>query len=107
MVVRNGFPISALMEGDLAGTMTMGQQLRSRQSAKSLRSRNSLRAKTLWQSASGQNLWLSRLVDAMDTFSRPEWRAAPCDRLVLAAVRAQLARPVPPCLTRPRHNLPN
>jgi hypothetical protein len=66
-----------------------------------------LRAKKLWRSGSGQNLWLSRLVDAMDKFSRPEWRAAPCDRLVLAALRAQLARPASAFLTRSRFNLPN
>jgi hypothetical protein len=33
------------------------------------------------------------LVDAMEKLSRPEMRAIPCDRLALAAVRAQLARP--------------
>lgn len=46
-----------------------------------------------WRSGSGQNLWLSMLVDTMEKVSRPEWRAIPCDRLELAAVRAQLARP--------------
>jgi len=46
-----------------------------------------------WRSGGGQNLWLSMLVDAMEQVSRPEWRAIPCDRLELAAVRAQLARP--------------
>jgi hypothetical protein len=46
-----------------------------------------------WRSGRGQNLWLSTLVDTMDKVSRPEWRAIPCDRLELAAVRAQLARP--------------
>jgi hypothetical protein len=49
-----------------------------------------------WRTGSGQTLWLSRLVDAMEKFSRPEWRAIPCDRLELAAVRAQLARPAAP-----------
>jgi hypothetical protein len=44
-------------------------------------------------SESGQNLWLSTLVDTLEKFSRPELRAVPCDRLVLAAVHAQLARP--------------
>jgi len=38
----------------------------------------------------------------MDKFARPEWRAAPCDRLVLAALRAQLARPASARLTGPR-----
>jgi hypothetical protein len=46
-----------------------------------------------WRSASGQNLWLSMLVEAMEKVSRPEYRTVPCDRLVLAAVHAQLARP--------------
>jgi hypothetical protein len=46
-----------------------------------------------WRTGSGQTLWLSTLVDTMEKFSRPEWRAIPCDRLELAAMRAQLARP--------------
>jgi hypothetical protein len=46
-----------------------------------------------WRSGSGQNLWLSMLVDTMEKVSRPEWRAIPCDQMELAAVRAQLARP--------------
>jgi hypothetical protein len=46
-----------------------------------------------WRTVSGQTLWLSMLVDAMEKLSRPEWRAVPCDRLELAALRAQLARP--------------
>jgi hypothetical protein len=46
-----------------------------------------------WRTESGQTLWLSRLVDTMEKVSRPEWRAVPCDRLELAAMRAQLARP--------------
>ena len=45
------------------------------------------------RSGSGQNLWLSMLVDTMEKVSRPEWRAIPCDRLELATVHAQLARP--------------
>jgi hypothetical protein len=49
-----------------------------------------------WRSGNGQNLWLSRLIDAMEKVSRPEYRAVPCDRSVLAAVRAQLARPASP-----------
>ncbi len=56
----------------------MGQQLRQFRS---------------WRLGRGQTLWLSRLVDTMDKVSRPERRAIPCDRLELAAVRAQLARP--------------
>jgi hypothetical protein len=47
-----------------------------------------------WRSASGQRLWLSMLIDTMEAISRPELRAVPCDNQVLAAVRAQLARPV-------------
>jgi hypothetical protein len=46
-----------------------------------------------WRSGSGQDLWLSMLVDTMEKVSRPEWRAIPCDRVELDAVRAQLARP--------------
>jgi hypothetical protein len=47
-----------------------------------------------WRSASGQRLWLSKLIDTMEQISRPERRAVPCDAQLLAAVRAQLARPV-------------
>ena len=46
-----------------------------------------------WRSGNGQNLWLSALIDTMDEISRAEWRAIPCDRLEVAAVRTQLARP--------------
>jgi hypothetical protein len=46
-----------------------------------------------WRSASGQRLWLSMLIDAMEEISRPERRAVPCDDQLLAAVRAQLAHP--------------
>jgi len=46
-----------------------------------------------WRSASGQRLWLSMLIDAMEQISRPELRAVPCDEQLLAALRAQLARP--------------
>jgi len=107
MFVRNGLATSALVMVDLARAQAMGQQLRSRRSGKSLQSRNSLRATKLWRSERAQNLWLSRLVDAMEEFSRPEWRAAPCDRSVLAAVRARLARPASACLPRSRFSLPN
>jgi len=47
-----------------------------------------------WRSASGQRLWLSMLIDTMEEISRPERRAEPCDPQLLAAFRAQLARPV-------------
>lgn len=46
-----------------------------------------------WRSASGQRLWLSRLIDTMEQISRPERRTVPCDPQLLTAVRAQLARP--------------
>src|SRR3954447_23884923 len=46
-----------------------------------------------WRSRSGQRLWLSMLIDGMEEISRPELRAVPCDGRVLAALRAQLARP--------------
>ncbi len=49
-----------------------------------------------WRSGDGQKLWLSMLVDAMEQVARPEFRAVPCDRPVLVAVRAQLARPASP-----------
>jgi hypothetical protein len=49
-----------------------------------------------WQSGDGEKLWLSMLIDAMGEVSRPEFRAVPCDRSVLAAVSAQLARPASP-----------
>jgi hypothetical protein len=61
-------------KGDGSGQM-MGQQLRT------------------WRSASGQRAWLSMLIDTMEEISRPELRAVPCDSSVLAALRAQLARP--------------
>jgi hypothetical protein len=38
-------------------------------------------------------LWLLRLIEAMEKFSRPEWRARPVDRREHAALRARLARP--------------
>ncbi len=46
-----------------------------------------------WRSGSGQRVWLSRLIDTMEEISRPELRAVPCETRVLAALRAQLARP--------------
>jgi len=49
-----------------------------------------------WRSGDGERLWLSTLVDTMETVSRPDVRAAPCDRRILAALRAQLARPASP-----------
>ncbi|HEY2210522.1 MAG TPA: hypothetical protein VGH62_02690 [Bradyrhizobium sp.] len=49
-----------------------------------------------WRLGDGEKLWLSMLIDAMEEISRPELRAVPCDRSVLAAVSAQLARPASP-----------
>jgi hypothetical protein len=47
-----------------------------------------------WRSGDGEKLWLSMLIDTMEEISR---RAVPCDPSVVAAVRAQLARPASPC----------
>jgi hypothetical protein len=49
-----------------------------------------------WRSGDGEKLWLSMLIDTMEKVSRRELGATPCDRAVLSAVRAQLARPVSP-----------
>ena len=46
-----------------------------------------------WRSGGDQRAWLSLLIDTMEQVSRPESRAVPCDGQVLAALRAQLARP--------------
>lgn len=46
-----------------------------------------------WRTAGDQRAWLSMLIDTMEEISRPEQRAVPCDVSVLAALRAQLARP--------------
>jgi len=46
-----------------------------------------------WRSGAEQTVWLSALIDAMEEVSRPELRAVPCDPFVVAALRAQLARP--------------
>jgi hypothetical protein len=61
----------------------MGQQLQTR------------RVRT-WP-ANSEKLWLSMLIGTMEKVVRPEFRAVPCDRLVLAAVRAHLARPASAC----------
>jgi hypothetical protein len=53
-----------------------------------------------WRSAGGEKSWLSALIDAMEEVSRPELRSQPCDRSVLAAVRAQLSRPAAPPFVR-------
>jgi hypothetical protein len=49
-----------------------------------------------WRSDVDRHLWLSLLIDTMEEASRPEIRAMPCDISLLAAVKAQLARPVSP-----------
>ena len=46
-----------------------------------------------WRSVGDQRAWLSMLIDTMEQVSRPESRAMPCNGQVLAALRAQLARP--------------
>jgi hypothetical protein len=43
----------------------------------------------------------------MEKFSRPELRAVPCDRWVLAAVHAQLARPASTYLPHSHFGLRN
>jgi hypothetical protein len=49
-----------------------------------------------WRSGDGEKLWLSMLIDTMEKIAGREFRAAPCEPLVLAKVRAQLARPASP-----------
>jgi hypothetical protein len=44
-----------------------------------------------WRSGTGETAWLSALVEAIETVSRPELCAMPCDRALLAAVEAHLA----------------
>ena len=51
-----------------------------------------------WRSGSEQRAWLSTLIGAFEEISRPEVRAVPCDTHVLAALRAQLARPASACV---------
>jgi hypothetical protein len=46
-----------------------------------------------WRTTEGQTLWLSRLIEAMEKFSRPEWRARPVEHREVVAVRARLAQP--------------
>jgi hypothetical protein len=53
-----------------------------------------------WRSGDGEKLWLSMLIDAMEGVSRPEFRKLPCEPSILAALRAQLARPASPCAYR-------
>ncbi len=55
-----------------------------------------------WRSQKDQTLWLSMLIEAMEKFSRPEWRGCPVDQRQQVALRARLAKPamahVPPML---------
>jgi hypothetical protein len=60
-----------------------------------------------WRSVNGQQAWLSRLIETMEALSRPEYRNLPCDRLVLAKVKAHLARPASPRLGASQFSLRN
>lgn len=51
-----------------------------------------------WRSATSQRLWLSLLIDTAEEISRPDLHAKPCDGQLLAALRAQLARPASLCI---------
>ncbi|HET7889238.1 MAG TPA: transcriptional regulator [Bradyrhizobium sp.] len=46
-----------------------------------------------WRTSGGQANWLSRLIEAMEACSRPEWRARPVDPRELRALQARLAQP--------------
>jgi len=46
-----------------------------------------------WRSGKGERQWLSRLIETMEQIARPEVRARPVDRMVLAQVRVHLSRP--------------
>jgi hypothetical protein len=46
-----------------------------------------------WRTSKSESAWLLRLVDAMEKFSRPEWRTRPVEPRELAAMRARLAQP--------------
>jgi hypothetical protein len=46
-----------------------------------------------WRSARGDRQWLTALIETMERIARAEVRALPTDQRLLAAVRAQLARP--------------
>ena len=47
----------------------------------------------IWRPESGDRLWLSMLIDAMEEVSRPEFRSLPCEPSILIGLRAQLALP--------------
>ena len=44
-----------------------------------------------WRSEDERQAWLAMLLDAMEEACRPEIRARPLDRAILAALRARLA----------------
>jgi hypothetical protein len=46
-----------------------------------------------WRTDKGQTLWLSRLIETMEKFSRPDWRARPADRIERVAIVARLGQP--------------
>jgi hypothetical protein len=46
-----------------------------------------------WRTDKGQTLWLSMLIEAMEKFSRAEWRARPVDRRERLAMCSRLAQP--------------
>jgi hypothetical protein len=46
-----------------------------------------------WRTDQGQTLWLSRLIETMEKFSRPDWRSRPVDRLDRIAMVARLGQP--------------
>ena len=55
--------------------------------------RSELRRSGPRRSGTDERLWLSMLIDTMEEIARPDVRARPNDQSLLAAVRAQLARP--------------
>jgi len=59
------------------------------------------------RSTNGEKSWLSALIDAMEAVARPERRCQTADRLVLAAVRTQLSRPVSYVHSGPRFSMHN
>jgi len=75
--------------GSKVGVVRFGSSLRQRAAMP--------RQVQTWQSKraalNGDRQWLLRLIATMEQIARPEVRKLPCDQLVLAAVRAQLARP--------------
>jgi hypothetical protein len=50
-----------------------------------------------WRSEAGETSWLSMLVRTMEETARPGFCPRACDPSVLAALRAQLARPTSAC----------